>query len=46
MEKPEQNITANPQLTETASPPLPTTATEPQVQPEPTARSECRCRAT
>jgi phosphate transport system ATP-binding protein len=38
METPEQNITANPQLTETASPPLPTTATEPQARPESAAQ--------
>jgi phosphate transport system ATP-binding protein len=40
MEQPEQNITANPQPTGTASPRLPTTATEEQVLPEPAAREQ------
>src|SRR6516165_2830452 len=34
METPEQNVAADPQLTETANPPLPKTAAEPQAQPE------------
>src|SRR6266516_801680 len=38
MEQPEQNVTANPQLTEAASPPLPKTATGGQVRPEPVAQ--------
>ena len=46
MEQPEQNITATPQPTETASPPLPTTATEEQVLPEPTAQERYRRWAT
>ena len=38
MEQPEQNITANPLPTETASPPLPMTATTEQVLPGPAAQ--------
>ena len=39
METPEQNVAADPQLTETANPPLPKTAAEPQAQPEQYAAS-------
>ena len=35
MEQPDQNVTANPQLTETANPPLAKTATEGQALPKP-----------